>query len=688
MLFLDLMVDNFGVFHGKHTFNLAPCSTENQSRHLTIISGHNGSGKTTLFQAGMIALHGSLFPGEGGNSSLYHSFLQNRFHRTSDHIAKMEDESGVGITFRYTRSGQEVDIHVERYWRRRGRNLQETLSVSENGQIPDIDPINYQTWLNEFLSPGFARLCFFDAEQLDALASPDQQSVVLRSTLDQLLGLDIIQRLQGDLDVFLYRQGNTAKIDSLYTKVLEQRNSVEELETQIDLLNKDLREVDTSIKYLEEQIAQQERLLASEGGMYAAKRPMLQAQLTTLKKEIENLSNQMRDLCADLLPFALVPELCVQLSMRVSRELEAHRWKVLGTLWQEKLTELKELLLGDSIWEELDVSPQSRQVLVTRIIDTLQPFDQAKQKGSATIIHHLAEPDQQQLKKWIWQAVYVIPQQVQAMGERLRDLKEEQRRIEVELQRVPDDAAIGPIQAKIAQLKEKYSDIKRQQTILSGKLGSLQYQYEEQRRVLKNVVEQYEQAKKSEKQLRFAEKSRLVLRTYQDVLMRQKIQELEQALVTCFNKICHKEMLLSRVIIDSDLNVHLQGLDGGTLHLNNFSAGERQLYGLALLWALRSISQRPLPLMIDTPLARLDEMHRWRFIHDYVPEVSDQVVLFTTDAELDSHLANSIEPYLARSYLLTHNAHLKESIITYNSSCPLDKTSSTKVDERVDAHVV
>ena len=171
-----------------------------------------------------------------------------------------------------------------------------------------------------------------------------------------------------------------------------------------------------------------------------------------------------------------------------------------------------------------------------------------------------------------------------------------------------------------------------------------------------------------EKQQRLAERSRLVLRTYKDALLQQKLATLEEALAACFNRICRKETLLSRVSIHlEDFSIHLEGTDGNAVNLNNFSAGERQLYALALIWALRLVSHRPLPLAIDTPLARLDEKHRLRIIHDYIPKVSDQVVLFTTDAELDTNLLAQLEPYIARIYRLSHDADHGESTVTSES---------------------
>lgn len=134
-----------------------------------------------------------------------------------------------------------------------------------------------------------------------------------------------------------------------------------------------------------------------------------------------------------------------------------------------------------------------------------------------------------------------------------------------------------------------------------------------------------------------AEKSKLALHAYKDALTRQRIAALEEKFVECFNTICRKEHLLTGVTINPDnFSVKLQDADGEVLSVADLSAGERQLYALALLWALRQISGQKLPLAVDTPLARLDDVHPVCFINDYMPAVSHQLLLFATDAERDS----------------------------------------------------
>jgi len=671
MRLLNLTIDNFGVFSGKHSFDLAPHFDGDQIHPLTIFSGHNGAGKTTLFQAIALALFGPAYSGKLVNPQQYNNFVLSRMHRVA-HGTKISDTSGVALSFRFVRSGQYFDIQVERAWHKQGRSLQETLKVLQNGQPPEIDASDYQTWLDDFVSPGVGQICFFDAEQLDSLASTDQQSRVLGEILDRLLGLDLVQRLQGDLEQLITRQGSTAKIDQLYIKVLEQRSVVDELEGQLAQLREELDEISNDASSCAAALAQQERLLASEGGAYSAKRPLVQERLHVVKKEIDVLSGQLRDLCADLLPFTLVPELCLRLSKRLSEEIEVRRTKMFSSLWQEKLPQLEMMLRSDDLWDNLEVAPKSRELLTERLVEKLHVLQEAQSSQEVGIIHHLAEPEQQQLKQLIAQVLHTISQQAQLLGLRLRNLKEEQRRLETDLQRTPDDAILAPIHDEIARLQTVLNAKQRRQAQLNVELGSLQFQHSDKVRELEAALEQYEKARKVEKQQKLAERSRLVLRTYKDALMHQKLGVLEEALTMCFNKICRKETLLSRVYISpEDFNVRLEDIDGNTVNLSNFSAGERQLYALALLWALRLISHRPLPLAIDTPLARLDEMHRLRFVHDYIPKVSDQVLLFTTDAELDANLLSQVKPYLTRIYRLHHDTEIGESFVMREDFLPV-----------------
>ena len=80
--------------------------------------------------------------------------------------------------------------------------------------------------------------------------------------------------------------------------------------------------------------------------------------------------------------------------------------------------------------------------------------------------------------------------------------------------------------------------------------------------------------------------------------------------------------------------------------------GEKQLFAQAMLKALAEVSGRKLPMIIDTPLARLDSIHRDRLVENFYPTASHQVIILSTDTEIDISYKEKLTPYLAQSYLL------------------------------------
>jgi DNA sulfur modification protein DndD len=56
------------------------------------------------------------------------------------------------------------------------------------------------------------------------------------------------------------------------------------------------------------------------------------------------------------------------------------------------------------------------------------------------------------------------------------------------------------------------------------------------------------------------------------------------------------------------------------------------------MWALKEASGAPMPVIVDTPLGRLDSDHRLSVVQNYFPRASHQVVLLATDAEVDDQI--------------------------------------------------
>ena len=65
------------------------------------------------------------------------------------------------------------------------------------------------------------------------------------------------------------------------------------------------------------------------------------------------------------------------------------------------------------------------------------------------------------------------------------------------------------------------------------------------------------------------------------------------------------------------------------------------------MWGLAQTSQLNLPIIIDTPLSRLDSVHRDNIVNSYFPNAAEQIVILSTDTEIDSNYFKSLETHLS-----------------------------------------
>jgi DNA sulfur modification protein DndD len=147
------------------------------------------------------------------------------------------------------------------------------------------------------------------------------------------------------------------------------------------------------------------------------------------------------------------------------------------------------------------------------------------------------------------------------------------------------------------------------------------------------------------------------LEDYARVLTTSKTQELRDAVVRCFTQLWRKGDLVRRIEIDPrDFRVTLFDGQNRVIPKQQLSAGEKQIYAISMLWALGQVSGRPLPMVIDTPLGRLDSDHRGHLVERYFPHASHQVIILSTDTEIDQAYFRALGPAISHSCHLQFNA--------------------------------
>src|SRR5439155_23405859 len=124
-----------------------------------------------------------------------------------------------------------------------------------------------------------------------------------------------------------------------------------------------------------------------------------------------------------------------------------------------------------------------------------------------------------------------------------------------------------------------------------------------------------------------------------------------------------QQTLVERILIDPEtFAITLYDQPGQALAKQRLSEGEKQIFAISVLWGLARASARPLPAVIDTPMARLDAAHRQHLVERYFPNASHQVIIFSTDTEVDRKYYQDLQPHIARAYYLNYDERDRRTV--------------------------
>lgn len=124
-----------------------------------------------------------------------------------------------------------------------------------------------------------------------------------------------------------------------------------------------------------------------------------------------------------------------------------------------------------------------------------------------------------------------------------------------------------------------------------------------------------------------------------------------EAMTRGIRAMAHRTDYLRNVTINEDGAVELESPDGRDLRQYDLSAGEKQIFTQALFSAIAEVSERTFPLVIDTPLGRLDENHRLNVLK-HITSRKGQVILISTDTEVVGQYLATIRSKVAKFYII------------------------------------
>ena len=153
-----------------------------------------------------------------------------------------------------------------------------------------------------------------------------------------------------------------------------------------------------------------------------------------------------------------------------------------------------------------------------------------------------------------------------------------------------------------------------------------------------------------------------ILSSFHVKVLDHHIKRLERYILEAFNNLHRKKGFVKTIKVDTgNFDLKIYEKKNKEIDTEKLSAGERQLLAVAILWGLAKASKSAAPTIIDTPLGRLDSEHRLNLVEQYFPLASNQVILLSTDEEINKKYHKYIKPFLARSYKIEYDQKINGS---------------------------
>jgi len=621
--------------------------TSQNGKSIFLIGGMNGAGKTSFMESINLCLYGAK-----------PDLIYNAINRQE------KAEGNFSVAFELTLETDEgAEIIVKRSWSAgitanpKPKDLEERLIVIRDGQRVSFQTKQmWQDFIRALIPPGITPFFFFDGEKIQEIAADEHSEVRLQSSLEAALGIEFIKRLTDDL---------------LYIKNQERQGFVDISDADLEFKQSELKKERSKLERCKkERLEAQEDLDAFQQQSNEAKKRFQAAFHTepeareTLreneKKRIQastrlgQVDNEIKTLCEKALPLAMASKLFGGLKRRI----EAERGSIQQDAIRDNAAALTQTLLRAVEEPEplyrVPLNADQRAELEQRILKLLRRGldpNQARailnlsERDAARILHRIEEIESSDLF-------------------RLSSLLDERRSLDAEIQRL--DSALQP-SASSASERELFEQLQAEMESCSNQIGRKSQQLQSLNEDLLNLDKRlrdleaeisrlYERHHVSREKAEFMAECDAIASLLDQFIVRlreSKVYLLQEKTFEMYRQLSSRSGLIKDLLIDpKTYEVSLHDRHGSAIRKSGLSAGEKEIFAVSLLWGLAQTSQLRLPIIIDTPLSRLDSSHRNHIVHDYFPNAGEQVVILSTDTEVDAAYYAQLKPYLAGAGML------------------------------------
>lgn len=609
----------------------------------------NGAGKTSIMEAVNICLYGE---------------RTDVIYKSINHKELAKGNAFVSFELEFETDNAET-VLVKRTWSANAcekplaKDLVEKLTVVKDGRRVAVQNKEmWQDYINSTIPKSITQFFFFDGEKIQEIAADDHSEVRLKDSLEAALGIQYISRLAEDV-VYLKHEERKGFVEisdeDINFKESELRKEQRKLKSKQDELV-DLQQQLDDFKKQKEDAQSRFRNIFSidpESSEVIKQKEKKRIQLSTQSSQLDA---QIKQLTEQFLPWAMAGKLFEPLKQQIEKEHHAQR----GKFFAENAPELTRQIVytidnprpitGNPLTESQKTEIEKRLLALfsgagaEEVVKILN----LSERDAAKVLNKMEEIEQSDVLQ-----LHDLIAQKQEVDDEIRSIQSSlQSRGNTQSERELFDSlqeTMESCQIQIGRLSVSINNLQDEIHIVEGRIKDIEIE-------LNKLYERHNTSRERARYIEECDAIANMLNAYIVKLRKNKIQLLRDKTFEMFMRLSSKSDLVKSIDIDEKTyEMTIKDKNGNIMRKSGLSAGEKEVFAISLLWGLAQTSQLNLPIIIDTPLSRLDSVHRDNIVRQYFPNAAEQVIILSTDTEVDSNYFKNLEPHLSGAARLVFN---------------------------------
>lgn len=640
MVIKELKLHNFGVYAGDNSFEFV------SDKPIVLVGGMNGRGKTTFLEAILLALYGQ-------NSFAYH---ESKFRSYGQYLksyintADGSNEACVELYFSLDASENEK-YRISRTWNGNVQRIKEDVAVFKNEEWNSFLTENWAMFIENLLPSRLSNFFFFDGEKIAELAVEDTDTQ-MKESIRSLLGISILDVLNNDMSRILSRTNKKINANNNISEIEKMRETKDQLQKDLFILEKDIMEKNVLLVEKNKELDLLKSEYKAKGGEVVKQREDLYQKRISLSVSVDQSNDILIGDAASELPLLMVKDLL--LSIEEQAMLEQEKKTLEMTVYQMKY-----------MLKKYEIDHPDAVDNATHFMDYI---NENSESSNVEEVYGLSDNTLYRLQELLENGLDSKVKETQNHMKSLKKYMKEIEQLENYLSVDIDKKAIAQIYKKIKKIEKEIADIEVDITSLEEQHRTKNGQFIKANSDFKKNVEVYLQQAElkddTDRVVKYSQMATSILNEYKIRLQRRKVSVVADTMTECYKKLANKKTLINKVLMDENtLDLKYINSEGEEVLKSSLSAGEKQLMVISLLWSLAICSKRKLPVIIDTPLSRLDSNHRETLINYYFPHASEQTIILSTDSEITEEYYKMMKNNVGDEFTLIYDDNSKSTSI-------------------------